>query len=107
MRHTSRHNPIRASLLAIVILALAGCGTVNRVAILNYQTPGATVATNLQKQLATKGFPGAKVSCAKTLAVTVGATAKCTITGAGTSKTVKFSFTNPTGKIKVSSVKVS
>jgi len=107
MRQTSRHNLIRASLLAIALLVLAGCGTVNRVATLNYQTPGTTVATNLQKQLAAKGFPSAKVSCAKTLVVNVGATAKCTVTGAGTSKTVKFSFTNPTGKIKVSSVKVS
>jgi len=102
-----RSRPLIASLLAIALLSLAGCANTNRVATLNLETPGATAATTLEKQLAIEGFPNAKVTCAKTLVVNVGTTHSCRLSGAGPNGTVKFSFRNYGGKIVLSSVKTS
>jgi hypothetical protein len=102
-----RSRPLIASLPAIAILSLAGCANTNRVATLNLETSGATVANTLEKQLAIKGFPSAKVTCAKTLVVDVGTTDTCRLSGAGSNGTVHFTFKNYGGTIVLSSVKTS
>jgi hypothetical protein len=84
-----------------------GCASSNRVGTLNPETSGSKVAAMLQKQLAVKGFPGAKVTCAKTLVVNVGGIETCRLTGAGPNSTVRFTFKNYSGTIAPSSVKAS
>jgi hypothetical protein len=99
---------VRASLLASVVLSLAACAGPTRIATL-YQTariPGAPAETTLQRELVKRGFPSATVSCAKTIIVNVGPASSCSVTGAGTHKTVKFTFRTLDGKIDLSSVKV-
>jgi PBP1b-binding outer membrane lipoprotein LpoB len=105
MRRRSHVNPIWG-LVAIAALALAGCGRLNRTATLNEvtQTPGAAAAVTVQQQLATHGYPNAKVTCAKTLIVNVGTTTTCSLTGAGTNKIVRFTLNHKNGEIKLSSV---
>ncbi|HYB29373.1 MAG TPA: hypothetical protein VEF89_22370 [Solirubrobacteraceae bacterium] len=107
MRPRSRLKLVRTILVTAGAFAVTGCADTNRVATLNLATPGATVATTLKKQLAVKGFPTAKVTCSKTLDVNVGTTDTCRVTGAGTNRAVQFTFSNYTGKIKLSSVKTS
>lgn len=94
----------RASALIVGILVLAGCARTNRVAALNRETPGATVATSLQRELSVKGYPSARVICKKSLVINVGAVETCALTGAGANGTVRFSFRNYTGKLLPASV---
>jgi hypothetical protein len=100
---------LRAAALVIGLLALAGCGRLNRAATINQVTltPGAPAATALQQQLAQKGFPNARVSCAKSLIVNVGTRTACSLSGAGTNSTVRFTFSSSDGAIDLASVKAS
>jgi len=107
MRRRSGFDLVRTSLLLAGVMSLVGCANSNHVGTLNLETSGAKVATTLQKQLATKGFPNAKVTCAKTLVINVGGTEACRLTGAGTNSTVHFTFKNYSGKIAPASVKAS
>jgi hypothetical protein len=102
-----RPRSLIASLVAIALPSLVGCANTNRVATLNLETSGATVARTLEEQLASKSFPSAKVSCAKTLVVNVGATETCRVSGAGAKSEVQFTFRNYSAKIVRSSVKIS
>jgi hypothetical protein len=90
------------------ILALAGCGRLNRVATINQvtTTPGAATAAGLQQQLASQ-FPNARVTCSHSMIVRVGTRTACNITGAGTNRTVRFTFSNTHGAIDPASVKAS
>ncbi len=101
-----RFRLVGTSLLVAGILALAGCANTNRVATINLETPGATVASTLEKQLAIKGFPGAKVTCRRTLVVNVGTIDTCALSGAGTNTKVQYRFSTYTGKVAPASVKV-
>jgi hypothetical protein len=94
-------------LVAVAALLLAGCGRLSRTATLNQatQTPGAAAAVTVQQQLATHGYPRAKVTCSKTLIVNVGTTTTCSLTGAGSKKIVRFTFNHKNGTVKLSSVK--
>jgi hypothetical protein len=89
------------------MLTLTGCGRLNRTATLNQtkHTSGAAAETALQQQLAKQGFPGAEVNCAKSLIVNVGTSTTCAVTGAGTNRLVRFTFSNSSGEIKLTSVK--
>lgn len=93
-------------LAAVAMLALAGCGRLNRTATINQvkSTSGAAAATVLQQQLAAHGLPGAHVTCAKKMIVHVGITTSCTLSGAGTKGTVRFKFSSSHGAIESGSV---
>jgi hypothetical protein len=102
--------PIRLSgLAAIGLLALAGCGRLNRSATINQvtTTPGAPAAATLERQLASHGMSGAHVTCAKTMIVNIGTTTSCNLTGAGRDSTVRFTFSSSPGRIDTASVKTS
>ena len=105
MRQRWQVNPIWG-VVVVTALALAGCGRLNRTATLNQvtQTPGAAAAATVQRRLATHGYPNANVSCADTLIVNVGTTTTCSLTGAGTHKLVRFTFTHKNGEVRLSSV---
>lgn len=97
-------------LAAIGVLALAGCGRLNRSATINQVTvtSGATTAVALQQQLAANhGLPGAHVTCAKRMVVNVGTTTSCDLTGAGKYSVVRFTFSTSHGRIDTGSVKPS
>jgi outer membrane murein-binding lipoprotein Lpp len=97
-------------LAAIGVLALAGCGRLNRSATINQVTvtSGARTAAALQQQLAADhGLPGAHVTCAKRLIVNVGTTTSCELTGAGKYSKVRFTFSSSHGRIDTASVKTS
>jgi hypothetical protein len=109
MRRLLALNAIWPSLLAV---GVAGCGSLNRTATLGLTTktirvPGATTEMTLEEQLARKGFPAAKVSCAQTIVVHVGVRTACHVGGAGDNRTVRFTFKNAGGEINPSSVKAS
>ena len=96
-----------AALLTVAVLSIAACGRLNRTATLNQTTKisGASAALALQHQLATKGFSGATVTCAKTITVVVGVMTTCSVTGAGPNGTVRFTIGNMSGRIDPGSVK--
>jgi hypothetical protein len=96
-------------LVALAALTLAACGQSNRTATLNQTTrvSGAEADTLLQQQLARQGFPGATVSCAKSIIVNVGTTTSCNLSGAGAHRKVRFTFTDLSGYIDPASVKAS
>jgi hypothetical protein len=97
------------AVIAVSVLALAGCGRLNRAATINQttQTPGAMAQTTLEQQLAKQGVSNPHVTCAKNLIVNVGTTTTCKLTGAGTRSLVSFTFSNSHGDIKLTSVKPS
>jgi hypothetical protein len=90
----------------IALLALAGCGRLNRAATLNQttQTSGVVAAATLQKQLIKQGQPRARVTCAKTMIVNVGTRTSCLLTGVGANGAVRFTFLNSHGLIDPASV---
>jgi hypothetical protein len=96
-------------LAAMGLLALAGCGRLNRAATINQvtTTSGAAAAATIEQQLASHGVPGAHVVCAKTMIVNVGTTTSCNLTGAEKNKTVRFTFSSSHGRINAASVKTS
>lgn len=98
-----------ASVVMVVLLALAGCGRLNRTATINQttQTSGAATAAALQQQLAKQGFPAAHVSCTKNMIVNVGTRTGCALTGVSAKGTVRFTFSSSHGDIDPSSVKPS
>jgi hypothetical protein len=98
---------MHVSLVVAGLVSVVACANTTRVATLNRQTPGPTIAATLEKQLAVRGFPGARVFCQKRLVVNVGATHTCAVTGAGTNRAVEFTFGSYAGSIRGSSVKVS
>lgn len=102
---------LRASRLvataAMSVVALAGCGRLNRSATINQvtTTSGAAVATVLAHQLVHHGVAGVHVSCTKAVIVNVGVNALCHVSGAGQSKLVEFSFSSAGGRISAASVR--
>jgi hypothetical protein len=96
-----------AIVLALTVVALAGCGRLTRVATINQttQTPGAAAEATLEQQLVRLGVVSPRVTCAKNLIVNVGATATCGLSGAGSKTLVRFRFANSHGDIKLASVK--
>ena len=96
---------LRASLVLVGLLALAGCGRLNRAATINQttHTSGATTAVALQQQLS-KQFPNAHVTCATRMIVNVGTRTGCALTGAEGKSTVRFIFRDSNGAIDPSSV---
>jgi hypothetical protein len=96
----------RAAVAVIALLALAGCGRLNRTATLNQtaQTSGAAAALVLRHLLVTHGLPKAHVTCAKTMIVNVGTRTSCLLTGAGGKGAVGFTFSNSRGAIDPVSV---
>jgi len=96
---------LRASLVLVGLLALAGCGRLNRAATINQttHTSGATTAAALQQQLS-KQFPNAHVTCATRMIVNVGTRTGCALTGAEGKSTVRFIFRDSNGAIDPSSV---
>jgi hypothetical protein len=100
----------RLGALAVIgLLVLAGCGRLNRAATINQvtTTSGAAAAAALEHQMASRGLPGARVTCAKSLIVNVGTTTSCNLTGAGGKRTVRFTFSFSNGAIDPASVKPS
>jgi hypothetical protein len=95
--------------VVIAVLALAGCGRLNRAATINQVTraPGAATEVALQQQLAKQGLPSARVTCAKHMIVNVGTRTSCVLTGAGTKSIVRFTFSGSDGAIDPASVKAS
>jgi amino acid transporter len=104
-----RTRALAPAAVAVVALALAGCGRLNRAATINQvtTTPGAAAATALEQKLASQGLSGAQVTCAKAMIVNVGTSNSCTVTHAGKSKTVRFTFSSSDGAIASTSVKTS
>jgi hypothetical protein len=100
---------LRLGVVAVVLLALASCGRLTRVATINQttQTPGAAAATALQQQLAKQGLSNARVTCAKSMVVNVGTRTSCTLSGAEGKGTVRFTFSSTDGTIDPASVKAS
>lgn len=96
-------------LAAIGLLALAGCGRLDRVATINQvtTTSGATAAATLEQELARRGLSNAQVTCTKTMIVNVGTTTSCHLTGADKSGTVRFTFSSRDGRIDTTSVRTS
>jgi hypothetical protein len=100
---------LRAGAAVVILLALAGCGRLNRTATINQvkQTAGAAVALALQQQLANHGLPNAHVECAKNMILNTGTTTSCALTGAGSKGAVRFTFKDSSGAIDPGSVKAS
>jgi hypothetical protein len=94
-------------LLAVAVVAIEGCGTVNRADTLNQTATisGAAAELALKQELAKKGFPAAAVTCAKAITIVVGVAQTCSVSGAGPHGTVKFTIGNVSGKIDPGSVK--
>jgi hypothetical protein len=92
--------------VVIALLALAGCGRLNRTATLNQtaHTSGAAAAVVLHQVLVKQGLPKAQVTCAKTMIVNVGTRTSCLLTGAGGKGAVRFTFSNSHGGIDPVSV---
>jgi hypothetical protein len=104
--------PILAGVVAIGALSATGCGDLNRSATLglrptSVEVSGATVAAALAQQLARRGFPAARVTCARTIIVNVGTYTSCELHGAGPHGTVHFHFRSAGREIEPGSVKVS
>lgn len=107
---TSAMTSARLGVVAVTgLLALAGCGRLNRAATINQvtTTSGSTTAVALQQQLANHGLSGAHVTCAKKMIVNVGTATSCTLTNAGSSKSVRFTFRSSHGGIDTASVKAT
>jgi hypothetical protein len=103
-----RTHLLRAVLVLAGLLAVAGCGRLNRAATINQttQTSGTKTAAALQEKLAQQ-FPNAHVSCANGMIVNVGTLTSCALTGAEGRSTVRFTFKNTDGEIDPASVKAS
>jgi hypothetical protein len=93
----------------IALIALVGCGRLNRAATINRvtTTSGAAVATALEQHLASHGLAGAHVTCSQAMIVNVGTRTSCILTGAGKHGTVRFTFKTSHGEIDPASVKPS
>jgi hypothetical protein len=112
MKPRLRLNGLVMAALALGALSATGCGRLNRTATLGLNTStvhlsGPAIVVALERQLAAKGLPSASVSCARTIAVHLGVTVKCDLSGAGSHHSVRFTFKNTRGEVESSSVKVT
>jgi hypothetical protein len=99
--------PLLAIVLALTVVALAGCGRLTRVATINQvtKTPGAQAEATLEQQLAKLGVSNPQVTCARNLIVNVGTTTTCKLTGAEGKRLVAFRFADKHGAVKLTSVR--
>lgn len=109
-RERATHVSAPSLTAALLVLAVAGCGPLNRTATLGSYTTHATasgvaVAAALEQHLAAQGLPGAKVACVHRVIIDVGATMRCALHGAGTRSTVVFRFRTASGTIEAGSIK--
>jgi Domain of unknown function (DUF4333) len=67
----------------------------------SFQIPGAAVDTELEKSLASQGYPNATVNCPSNIIIKVGTTVTCNVSGASglASGQVTFTFTSTTGEV--------
>jgi hypothetical protein len=103
----SRSGLLATTVIAAAVLALAGCGRLNRVATINQvtQSPGANAEATLQQQLAKQGVSNPQVTCARNLIVNVGTTTTCKLTGVEGKRLVAFRFADKHGTVKLTSVR--
>lgn len=69
--------------------------------------PGSDVEAQIQKDLAQQGVQDATVSCPSTVAVKVGTTVTCNVSGARGAGQVTFTFESADGTVDAGSVKTS
>src|SRR3954451_14310348 len=67
----------------------------------SFQIPGATVDTELEKSLASQGYPNTTVNCPSNIIIKVGTTVTCDLSGGSgvASGQVTFTFTSSTGEV--------
>lgn len=67
----------------------------------SFQIPGATVDAQLEKTLASQGYPNTTVTCPSNIIIKVGTTVTCDISGGSGLATsqVTFTFTSTTGEV--------
>jgi hypothetical protein len=67
----------------------------------SFQIPGATVDAELEKALATQGYPNTTVNCPSNIIIKVGTTVTCDVSGSSDLATgkVTFTFTSTTGEV--------
>jgi hypothetical protein len=67
----------------------------------SFQIPGAAVDTELEKSLASQGYPDTTVNCPSNIIIKVGTTVTCNVSGASglASGQVTFTFTSTTGEV--------
>jgi len=67
----------------------------------SFQIPGATVDTELEKTLASQGYPNTTVTCPSNIIIKVGTTVTCDVSGGSGLATsqVTFTFTSSTGEV--------
>src|SRR3954447_13280994 len=67
----------------------------------SFQIPGATVDAQLEKTLASQGYPNTTVNCPSNIIIKVGTTVTCDVSGGSGLATseVTFTFTSETGEV--------
>ena len=67
----------------------------------SFQIPGATVDAQLEKTLASQGYPNTTVTCPSNIIIKVGTTVTCDVSGGSGLATseVTFTFTSTTGEV--------
>src|SRR3954451_8570565 len=67
----------------------------------SFQIPGATVDAELEKTLASQGYPNTTVTCPSNIIIKVGTTVTCNVSGGSGLATseVTFTFTSETGEV--------
>src|SRR4051812_3214801 len=67
----------------------------------SFQIPGATVDAELEKTLASQGYPDTTVTCPSNIIIKVGTTVTCDVSGGSglASSEVTFTFTSDTGDV--------
>jgi uncharacterized protein DUF4333 len=67
----------------------------------SFQIPGAAVDAELEKSLASQGYPNTTVNCPSNIIIKVGTTVTCNLSGGSglASGQVTFSFTSTTGEV--------
>src|SRR3954447_298814 len=67
----------------------------------SFQIPGARVDTELEKTLASQGYPNTTVTCPSNIIIKVGTTVTCDVSGGSGLATseVTFTFTSETGEV--------
>ena len=67
----------------------------------SFQIPGASVDTEIEKTLASQGYPNTTVTCPSNIIIKVGTTVTCDVSGGSGLATsqVTFTFTSDTGEV--------
>jgi predicted small lipoprotein YifL len=67
----------------------------------SFQIPGAAVDAELEKSLASQGYPNTTVNCPSNIIIKVGTTVTCNVSGSSglASGQVTFTFTSATGEV--------